>query len=136
MRTQPWVKYYPEGTLDELRVTGRRLTELLADAVAKHGQRPALTVADTRWTFERLGSESRQLAALLVRAGVSSGERVAILLPNTPHYVAALFGTWLAGGTVAQVNSLYAPMEIERVLGHSGPAVLVTTRTLWSPPSA
>jgi long-chain acyl-CoA synthetase len=127
MSTQPWFKYYPQGALEDLGVTGRRLQDLLADAIKKFGDRPALTAGSTTWTFQRLGTESQRLADLFSAAGVSDGERVAILLPNMPEYVAALFGTWLSGGTVAQVNSAYVASEIERVVANSLPSVLVTT---------
>ncbi|MEU1097832.1 AMP-binding protein, partial [Streptomyces sp. NPDC005877] len=34
------------------------------------------------------------------RAAIQSGDRVAIMLQNTPHFVIALLGAWKAGATV------------------------------------
>lgn len=127
MSTQPWIKFYPPQALDDLGVTGRRLPDLLADAITRFRHETALTSPAGRWTFERLGAQAQQLGELFRELGVSQGRRVAILLPNMPEYVAALFGTWLAGGTVVQVNPAYVATEIDRVLQHAGPSVLLTT---------
>lgn len=127
MSTRPWTRFYPACALDDLGVTRRRLPDLLADATARFPERTALTSPTTGWTFDRLGAESHRLAERFRSAGVSDGERVAIMLPNMPEYVAALFGTWLACGTVVQVNPAYVAAEVERILDHSGPSVLVTT---------
>ena len=128
MSAQPWIKYYPPGALDELGMSGRRLPDLLTDATAKFPARTALTTSTESWTFERLAAEARQFAQGFRSAGAGPGARVAILLPNMPEYVAALFGTWIAGAAVVQVNPAYVAPEIERILAHSGPSVLVTTR--------
>jgi long-chain acyl-CoA synthetase len=128
MSAQPWTKYYPAGALDDLGVSGRLLPDLLASAATNWPARTALTSPTTAWTFERLRAEAEQLAGRFRSAGVAGDARVAIMLPNMPEYVAALFATWLAGGTVVQVNPAYVAVEVGRILDHSGPAVLVTTR--------
>ena len=128
MNDQPWIKYYPSGALDELGVSGRRLPDLLTTAVARFATRAALTTPAESWTFERLHAEATKLAQHFRNAGVREGARVAILLPNMPQYVAALFATWIAEAAVVQINPAYVAPEIERILAHSGPSVLVTTR--------
>lgn len=127
MDTRPWTKYYPHGAEAKLDYSGQRLTALLDHAIERFPHRTGLTSLDTAWSIERLGTESHDMARMFRDAGVSNGERVAILLPNMPEYVAALFGTWYAGGTVVQVNPAYVAPEIARILEHSTPVVLVTT---------
>lgn len=125
--THPWESLYPAGALDDLGVAGRRLPDLLMKAVASFATRIALSTPGIAWTFAELAERSRQLATLLVNAKVAPGGRVAILLPNMPDYVAAMFATWQVDATVVQVNPAYVATEIKRILDHAQPTVLVTT---------
>jgi long-chain acyl-CoA synthetase len=56
---------------------------------------------------------------------VGAGDVVALLLPNTWGFVAALWGGLALGATVAPLNPLLAGDERERILGHLGPKVVV-----------
>jgi acyl-CoA synthetase (AMP-forming)/AMP-acid ligase II len=51
---------------------------------------------------------------------------VGVLLPNAPEVVAAMFGTWFAGGVYVPLNSRLADREIEYYLEAVRPAVIVT----------
>ena len=130
MNERPWYRFYPPGALDELDVAGRTLPDLLHRAVAEFGERPALSDPAGTWSFTDLHRIAVHLAAGFRDQGVRGGSRVAIMLPNCSEYVAALFGTWLAGGTVVQVNSAYTPSEVGRILEHSGAALIVTIPSL------
>jgi long-chain acyl-CoA synthetase len=127
MSNKSWIKYYPLGALEPLDVANKKLTELLDDASKNYGDRVALTSPTSSWTFERLETEAKLLATVFKKAGISDGYRVAIYMPNMPEYVAALFATWMVGGTVVQVNSAYVTAEVTRILEHSGVSLLVTT---------
>jgi len=59
--------------------------------------------------FVRAG---RQLAAWLQAKGVGPGSRVAIMMPNVPQYLPAVFGILRAGATVVNVNPLYTAREL------------------------
>ncbi|NYT26027.1 long-chain fatty acid--CoA ligase [Alcaligenaceae bacterium] len=127
MKARPWTKFYPPSAQAPLDFSGRRLPEMLASAATRFGDAPALTAGAVKWSFLRLRREALAYAGLFREAGVAGGARVAILLPNMPEYVAALFGAWLAEGTVVQVNPAYVAPEIQRILAHAGARVLVTT---------
>lgn len=122
-----WAAYYPPGALAPLDVAGQRLTRLLDQAVHDFAGRTALRSAYQHWSYTELAGHARAMAALLTQAGVEPGARVAIMLPNMPAYVAAMFATWQVRATVVQINVAYAPAEIGRILEHSTPTVLITT---------
>jgi long-chain acyl-CoA synthetase len=56
---------------------------------------------------------------------VGTGDRVAIMLPNGPAHVAALFGTWKIGAIALPLNTLLVGPEVEALLGLAGADVLV-----------
>ena len=56
----------------------------------------------------------------MIANGVKKGDRVAIIMPNTPQYVIAEFAVWKAGGIVASINPLYTGPELEHALKECG----------------
>jgi long-chain acyl-CoA synthetase len=55
------------------------------------------------------------------------------MLPNTPYYVIAYFGVLRAGGTVVNINPLYAERELHHLIEDSGAEVVLTLdlRPIW-----
>lgn len=127
---RPWEGVYPDGALTPLECRGVRLSSLLAAAVEMRPDGAALTTPTRTWTFADLGRETDSLSAMLAASGVGPAERVAVMLPNMPEYVATMCATWALEATLVQVNPAYVAAEVERLLGHSGARVLVTTPEL------
>ncbi len=65
---------------------------LLASNPAVKMERPALRTADLTLTYGELLDAVRSLARQLAAAGVGPGDRVAVMLPNSPEYVVAFLG--------------------------------------------
>ena len=57
--------------------------------------------------------------------GLTRGERVAIMLPNTLQYPVAMCGAFRAGLVVVNVNPLYTARELEHQLKDSGAKAIV-----------
>ena len=45
------------------------------------------------WTYKRLKEETGRLAGLLIKLGVTKGDRVLIYMPAVPEAVAAMLAT-------------------------------------------
>ncbi len=71
----------------------------------------------------------RQASALGV-VGVSRGDRVAVLAPNSPVLLESYFGVPLAGGVLVPINTRLAPGEIAYILNHSEARVLLVDAEL------
>jgi len=93
---------------------------LLAEAVERFGDRPALWHAGRRWTFAELDAAADRVAAWLCARGVGPGDRVAVRMPNDPACVMCAYGIWRAGATMVPVNPLYAPDAAARIVRDSG----------------
>ncbi|MCB9570051.1 MAG: benzoate-CoA ligase family protein [Myxococcales bacterium] len=84
-------------------------TEQLLDAAlsAGHGEKVALiTQEDARWTYAELAAAVAKTAAGLRRLGVRRGERVLLVLDNTPAFYAAFLGSMRIGAVPIPVNFL------------------------------
>lgn len=126
MESRPWTKFYPPNALAPLELKFNKLSEIPSYVGEKFGNKPALTFGKQIWSFLQLKEDVCVLAKKLRKSGVTPGARVAILLPNLPEYIVALFAIWSVDATAVQINSAYVAAEIERILEHSGPLALIT----------
>jgi malonyl-CoA/methylmalonyl-CoA synthetase len=88
--------------------------------------RPALV--DAAGTLSRLELDARasRAAASLLAGAADLGEaRVAILAPPGRDFVAALHGTWRAGGVAVPLPVSHPPAELDYVIRDAGASVVV-----------
>lgn len=70
-------------------------------------------------------ANAERIAAALVRAGLKSGDRVAVQAPKTVAMLELYVGTLLAGGVFLPLNTAYTPSEVSYFLGDASPHVFV-----------
>jgi long-chain acyl-CoA synthetase len=67
----------------------------------------------------------RRASAALHRHGVSGGDVVAVMLPNTAAFVVSLFAAWRLGAAVTPINPSLRPAEVTYQLSDADAKVLV-----------
>jgi len=72
----------------------------------------AVVCDDTRMTYGELESAAKRVANLLRDKGIGRGDRVAMMIPNTPHFPIIYYGILYAGATVVPFNVLFRRREI------------------------
>lgn len=89
---------------------------------------PEIAVHTLRADVSRdaLAAGADRLAGVLRDLGMSTGEVVAVMLPNEARTVAALFGVWRAGGVHTPLNPRAADAELRSQLEVLTPSVIVT----------
>ena len=122
----PWLKNYPPFVDWAMPIPQVPAYKLLHDAVAAYPNNPCMEFLGKRWTYAETGALAARAAKGFKKLGVTKGTRVALLLPNTPYYIAAFFGVLMAGGTVVNMNPLYAAGELENMVKDSGAQFMVT----------
>ncbi|MDM3973645.1 long-chain fatty acid--CoA ligase [Mycobacterium marseillense] len=85
---------------------------------------------ESQMSREELAASADQLSTLLTDSGLAIGQVVAAMLPNDATTVAALFGTWCAGGVYTPLNPRAADAEIVSQLETLRPVAIVTTPEL------
>ncbi len=104
----------------------RTLHGMLDAAAGDHAERAFVIGEESSHTYAEMADWSSRIAAGLVESGLPPGGRVALLLPNSPAMVAAVFGVSRAGGIAVPLNPRMQARELDFVLRHSGAAVLLT----------
>ncbi len=122
----PWEKSYPDEIDWNAPLPKAPLQRLLDDAVARFADRPAIDFMDKVTTYRELGDLANRAAEGFQKLGVGKGTKVGILLPNCTNFVAIYYGVLKAGGTVVNVNPLYAIEEIKSQIEDSEADILVT----------
>jgi long-chain acyl-CoA synthetase len=121
-----WLKSYPAGVPAEIDINQyASLREVLEEACAKYGSRPAYSCMGRTVTFADLDRLSAAFGAFLQGRGLGKGTRVALMMPNVLQYPVCLFGVLRTGCTVVNVNPLYTPRELEHQLNDSGAEMIV-----------
>lgn len=133
---KPWLAHYDRGVPATLSYPEATLNDLLADAVRKYPDRPATRFA-LRYilggrvmvggvlTYGRLGTLVERFAAALHKLGVKRGDRVALMLPNSPHFIIAFFAAMRLGAIVVNTNPTYTARELKQQLVDSSAQAIV-----------
>jgi long-chain acyl-CoA synthetase len=125
--SRPWLASYPPGVPATIGADEyRSLKHLLEHSMAKHAARPAYTSMGRTLSYADVELMSGDLAAWLQQAaGLSRGDRLAIMLPNVLQYPVSLVAAFRAGLTVVNTNPLYTPRELKTQLADSGARAIV-----------
>ena len=90
----------------------------------------AVHTVDSDVSRADLAASAEQLGAVLADSRLATGEVVAAMLPNDATTIAALFGTWLAGGVYTPLNPRAADAELATQLQTLRPVAVITTPDL------
>lgn len=93
-----------------------RFEEIL-DIVWKNREKsPAVWWQGEWWSYEKVNSLAADCEAKLRQSGFCRGERVALLLPNSPIVFAIAFAVWRIGGTIAPLNGRMNPVNLQNTI--------------------
>jgi fatty-acyl-CoA synthase len=83
-------------------------------------ERTALVAGERVVAFAALAAESRRLAGGLAALGIGRGDRVALWLPNTLHWLALYFALARLGAIAVALNTRFRSAEIGDILSRTG----------------
>jgi len=94
------------------------------------GRRVAIEHDGRSWTYAEIGDLVNRAGNALRSLGVAREQRVLIVLPDSPAFVAAYLGTMAIGAVAVPCNTFFGPPEYDYFLKESRAAVVVTTPEL------
>ncbi len=105
----------------------------LGRAFRYYKQCTALVVDGAAVSFKALHERVRSIAAALAANGFTPGERLALLLPNSPEYIELIYACSWLGVTAVPINARLSSAEIDQVLPDAKPRGLVRHSSLPKP---
>ena len=123
---RPWFKYYDPQVPQHLTYPHIPLYCLLDETAAKHPASPCTNFFGRRLTYQQIKELSNRFAASIRSLGIRKGDRVVLLLPNSPQFLVAYYGLLKAGAVIVPLNPLSAERELEFYLTDSGAEAAIT----------
>jgi long-chain acyl-CoA synthetase len=96
------------------------LAQILTEAVENDPEQVAVKLDDFALNYGLLEQAAMRIAGMLEQRGIVPGDRVALMLPNVPHFEVAYYGILRAGAIVVPLNVLNKQREVEYYLRDSG----------------
>jgi long-chain acyl-CoA synthetase len=124
--TNPWLQHYVKHVPHTIAYPEIPIHRFLTDTVAKHPDYIAFTFNDTNTSYRELNQKVNKFALILQKGGVKKGDRIALILVNSPTYVIAFFAASKLGAIVANLSVGIQGDELTRCLNNSGAKVVVT----------
>lgn len=129
----PWTRHYDSDVPPSLApYPAKTLVDYIRETADARPDAPAILFKGTAVSNKDLDRLSDRFAASLVDAGISKGDRVALVLPNCPQFLIAEIGAWKAGATVLPLNPLYPAGELRHPLTAAGVEIVVTLTPFYT----
>ncbi len=107
--------------------TSRTIPALLDELAARFSGHEALVGGGRRLSYASLRGEVRAFAAGLHALGIRAGDKVAIVMGNTPEWIIADLAICSLGGVMVAVNTWVTARELGYVLAHSDAVALIAS---------
>ncbi|KAJ1683349.1 hypothetical protein LUZ63_021432 [Rhynchospora breviuscula] len=122
---RPWLASYAPGVPHDIDEPTGSLVDLVEESARRFPKRVALEFFGRTTTYAELEEQVLRAANGLRKAGVSAGDRVAIVLPNCPQHVVAFYAVLRLGAIVVEHNPLYTPRELRHQFEDHGAKVAI-----------
>jgi benzoate-CoA ligase len=94
-------------------------------ALARHRGRTAILCGDEAIGYDELAAEVRAASVAVRRLGVAPGERVLLLMRDTPQFAVAWLGAVRAGAVPIALNNRLAENDFQHILSDSAARLIV-----------
>lgn len=110
------------------------LTHILERSAQEFPERTALVMRmgyrTVTLNYREVHELARKIACLLQQRGVTPGDRVIVLAPNSPYWICVFWATLLCGAVVVPLNIQSTAQMIEDIVNHTGAKIIFKYRYL------
>lgn len=129
---KPWLATYPADVPMSLApFPDVSVFSMLAESARRFPDKPAVAWFGRHMSYRELLAEVERFSAVLAGLGVRKGDRVGLVLPNSPQYVIAYYAIVRLGAIVVGNNPLYTQRELAHQLSDAGIKVVVVLDQLY-----
>src|SRR3546814_407573 len=121
-----WGRHYRHPTDWNQRFEPLSLPGMLARSAARAPDAPLIDFYGRKFSYAQVEAAAARFCGGLRKMGIGRGDRVALFLPNVPHYIAAYFGILRLGAVVVNLSPLYSVEELQQQIIDSSPRAMVT----------
>ncbi len=127
---RPWFRYWPPRIPRRMDYPMTPLFNIVEVSAMRYPDKDSIIYYGSRIKYSELWDSILRLSAFLYDLGIEKGDRVAIYMPNTPHWIMSLFGVLRANAIAVPINPLVAPDVLEYILRETEARVVITLTQL------
>lgn len=101
------------------------ISDYLKRSAANAPDKEALVYNDRRLTYAECQQAVMNLAGNFLKLGVKKGDRIAVIMPNSPEYFFTYMAASMVGAIVVGINPVYKGPEIASIINNSLPKLLI-----------
>ncbi len=109
------------------------LISTLEETARLHAGKTAIVLGPRRVSYAELDEESNKVANALAKLGIGKGDRVAMLLSNSPEFVSTYFGIAKVGAIAVPLDTRYKIEELTGILNSCEPKIIVSESAFLGP---
>lgn len=128
---RPWLKSYPQGVPAEIDVPVKSVNEAFNEATERWKNKTAIIFYGKKISYQELREKVDRFATALSHLGINKGDRVGLLLLNSPEYIIAFYGTLKVGAIITPISPAYVSSEIKHQLEDSGAEHIICQDILY-----
>jgi long-chain acyl-CoA synthetase len=128
---KPWLRFYPPEVPHEVDIPLKSVNDLFDEATEKWKNRTALIFYGKKYSYGELREKVYRFATALHNLGIRKGDRVALLLLNSPEHFIAFYGIIRIGAIVTPVSPVYVASEVKHQLVDSGAEHIICQDMLY-----
>jgi len=128
---RPWLQFYFEGVPPDVDIPEKSAVEMFDEATDKWKNKTALIFLGRKISYRELRDQVDRFGTALADLGVKKGDRVALLLLNSPQFIIAYFGALKAGAILTAISPVYVSPEIKHQIEDSGARTIVCQDILY-----
>jgi long-chain acyl-CoA synthetase len=129
--SRPWLKFYLKEVPPDVKIPQKSAVETFDESTDKWKDRTAIIFYGRKISYRELRDHADRFATALHDLGVKKGDRVALLLLNSPQFIIAYFGALKAGATLTAISPVYVSPEIKHQLEDSGARIIICQDILY-----
>ena len=100
----------------------------LEKSAESYPDKVAVIADDSRLTYHEVNARARQLASWLIDQGIDKGDRVVILLMNSPEYIVSYYGSMMAGAVPVALSTGITAEGLSPILDELEPFICITAK--------
>ena len=129
--SRPWLKFYLPEVAPDIEIPKKSAVETFNEATDKWKDRTAVVFYGRKMSYRDLREHVDRFAAAMHDLGIKKGDRVALLLLNSPQFIIAYFGALKAGAVLTAISPFYVSPEIKHQIEDSGARMIICQDTLY-----
>jgi len=128
---KPWLGSYPSGVPAGVEVALKPVSEAFDESTEKWGNRTAIIFYGKKINYQELRNKVDRLATALTDLGIKKGDRIAMLLLNSPEHIIAFYAVQKIGAIITPISPVYVSSEIKHQLEDSEAETIICQDILY-----